>query len=98
MPRRGSKTSLLEPLSPVVKALERYRLGELSYGYIRSVKGRRDARVDVKIREISGAILLSCTTKHYHQELRLYTKEERRTIAKILQQELPRERYRIRYE
>ncbi len=69
---RGKKTSFLEPLKPLIFFFIKNGIREFSYGYIRSVKGRRDARIDIKVKKESGSCLLSCTTKHYHQNIRIY--------------------------
>ena len=93
---RGKKTTIIEALIPVVKVLIREGVEEMSAGYIRSVKGRRDATIDIKVREISGGVLLSCTTKRYHQDLRLYTKESIDEVFSLLVKTLPRDGFRIR--
>jgi len=91
---RGSKTSVLEAVRPVISLLKKSNVSDISLGFIRSVKGRRDGKVDIKIREISGAILLSCTSKRYHQDIRIYD-EDISNIVNIFSS-LSEEKYRIR--
>ncbi len=93
---RGKKTTIIEALVPVAKVLTKAGIDEISAGYIRSVKGRKDVVVDIKVREISGGILLSCTTKRYHQDLRLYTNRSGEEVFTLLSQSLSQERFRVR--
>jgi len=92
---RGSKTSVIDKLRPVVYHLQKRGEKDMSLGFIHSVRGRKDAVTDIKVRKISGAVLLSCTTKRYHQEIRIYTKQSPEAIRRILRM-LPHEQLRIR--
>ncbi len=93
---RGKKTTIIEALTPIVRVLIKGGIEEISAGYIRSVKGRKDVIIDIKVREISGGILLSCTTKRYHQDLRLYTNRSGEEVFMLLSQVLSSKRFRVR--
>ena len=93
---RGKKTTIIEALIPLAKVLTKNGFEEISAGYIRSVKGRKDVTIDVKVREVSGGILLSCTTKRYHQDLRIYTTRDTDEVFSLFSRTLSSERFRVR--
>ena len=91
---RGKKTSSIDAIKIITKILEKNNIQEISYGIIVFVKNRKDHKVSVKIQELSGALLITATSKRYKQEIRIYGDETKESITKILQEELG-ENFRI---
>jgi len=91
---RGNKTTAIDGVKVINKLLKKKGITNTSFGIIISIKGRRDHRTTVKHTSLSGAHLLTITSKMYKQEFRIYDDVSPEVIMDILRDNLG-EQFRI---
>ncbi len=85
---RGSKTTAIKHVRAIVKILNKENILNISYGIIINVRNRRDHTLSIKIRNESGAKLISVTSKLYKQELRIYDNVSEKILKDIIKNKL----------
>ncbi len=91
---KGNKTTAIEPVRTIHKLLKKNGIEKISYGIIVSIKGRRDHRAQVKIKQDTGCILCTVTSKRYKQEFRIYESVSTEFLVELCQKNLG-EQFRI---
>ncbi len=83
---KGKKTTLTDASRKIYEILLKNNINKVACGIIIQVKGRKDHKISIKIKQENGCTNLSVTGKYYKQELRIYD-EEIEKISQLLKKE-----------